>query len=134
MWISEAWLVGLAVMAAAMFVAAFLFGVKAGCVYGERMTRRVGINPKWVASLDARQQLRDLIASSDAVTAKELQAKVEAFEKSGGWTDFALDGEAAQDVLRQLDDYFGREVAAREMTDEAGRIGFRPPKAKAGEA
>lgn len=135
MWISEVWLVGLAVVAVLLFGAAFYFGMKAGCVYADRMTRRVGINPEWVASLNARQQARDMMASGDDDAAKQLRAGMEEFEKNGGWTDFTLDGEAAQDVLRQLRDYFDREVATREMTDEAGRIGFRPPpKAKAGEA
>lgn len=123
---------GLAVVAVLLFGAGFYFGMKAGCVYADRMTRRVGINPEWVASLDARQRARSMIASGDDDAAKELRAGMEEFEKRGGWTDFTLDGEAAQDVLRQLRDAFDQEVAAR-MTDEAGRIGFRPPKAKAGE-
>src|SRR6266545_4756971 len=102
MWISQAWLVGLAAMAAAIVGAAFLFGMKVGCVYSERLCARVGINPKWITSLDARQQARKLTAENDDAVSKELQAATEAFEKSGGWTDITLDGEAAQDVLRQL--------------------------------
>lgn len=132
MWISEAWLV---LIAAAIFGAGLVWGLKAGCLYAERMTRRVGINPKWVASLDARQQARKMIADSDDATSKELRAGVEAFEKDGGWTDLMLDGEAAQDVLRALDEYIDWKLfAPTEGTDETKRIGFRPRKAKAEES
>ena len=95
MWISGAWLFGLAVI---MFGAGFGFGTKAGCVYVERMCARVGVNPKWIASLDARQQARKMIADSDDATSRELRSGVEVFEEDGGWTDLMLDGEAAQDV------------------------------------
>lgn len=122
------WLVGLV---AAIFGAGFILGTKAGCLYGDRMCARVGVNPKWIASLDARQQARKMFADSDDATSKELRAGVEAFEKDGGWTDPMLDGEAADDVLRVLGPYINWELfEPREVTDGTKRIGFRPRAAK----
>jgi hypothetical protein len=148
MWISGAWLVGFAVLAVVLFAAGFFFGTKAGCVYADRLTLRVGINPKWVASLDARQQARNMLASSsdDGVLDKNLQVALEEFEKNGGWTDLMLDGDAAQDVLRQLDPYIDWKLfepteapneakRARLQRVLAGRgVDFRTRRAKAGDA
>jgi hypothetical protein len=125
MWISDAWLVGLA---ATIFGAGYFFGMKAGCVYSERMCARVGINPKWIASLDGRRRAREIMADRDDAANATLRAGLEEFERNGGWAEITLDGEAAKDVFRQIRDAYDEELKARELGAEAWRIGFRPPK------